>query len=107
VSQLDVLWGSTLRNIRLDLVRLEVELTIDVPHEGSAADRHMLTVAGLGSLAFENSIPDPWTYAEVTEARAVRNGELIALELILWSEEAQLRVSGRRAWLDGVEIAGE
>src|SRR5215813_7928925 len=87
----DALWGGQLKLIQLDPVSHESQLRIDTIIDG-AGETFVLLCRGVTDFRFQNSIPDPWTYAEVTEAYASRDhgSGTWLLELTLWSEKAGL-----------------
>ncbi len=86
----DQLWGGNLTEVTFDPVAHRLALRIEVVDSGvsSAFD---VTCSGVSAFGFVNSIPLPWTYAEVTEAHVRRpaSGEWV-LELMLWSEDAAI-----------------
>jgi hypothetical protein len=68
-------------------------LQIDVL-DGGTRTKYNLVCAGVSELRFTNSIPDPWTYAEVTEVHASQKAAgKWAVELLLWSNDCELVVT--------------
>jgi len=62
---------------------------------------HTSEFVEVGDPHFKSSIPSPWEHAEVAEIRSGTLGERIVAVLILWSEQAELRVVCKRLLLDG------
>jgi len=87
----DVLWGGTLADLTFDVVHHECLLRVEVLAGGTMSS-HILRCDGVNELRFFNQIPEPWTYAEVTEIEAEydRPASCWRLELLLWSEQAGL-----------------
>jgi hypothetical protein len=82
MAVLDGLWGSILNEVRLDPVEFAAHLRVRVAHEG-ATTAHNLKLVG-SEFHISNSIPLPWTYAEVTEIRAIAlANNRVRIELIL------------------------
>jgi hypothetical protein len=90
MSTTDELWGGQLKAVTFDPVSHRLALQVDVLESG-VTTAYDLTCNGVSALRFDNSIPLPWTYAEVTEVHASRttSGDWV-LELTLWSEDAEL-----------------
>lgn len=90
MSTTDRLCGGQLKAVTFDPVGHRLALHIDVLDSGVTTG-YDLTCNGVSALRFDNSIPLPWTYAEVTEVRASQTatGDWL-LELVLWSEDAEL-----------------
>ncbi|MFT3874090.1 MAG: hypothetical protein QM714_15845 [Nocardioides sp.] len=90
MSTTDALWGGQLKAVGFDPVVHSLTLQIDVI-DGGVSTTYDLECSGVSGLRFTNSIPDPWTYAEVTE---VHTGQTTAgqwtVELVLWSEDCEL-----------------
>ncbi|MFT3887733.1 MAG: hypothetical protein QM713_06175 [Arachnia sp.] len=86
----DALWGGQLASVRFEPVAHRLVLQIDVV-DGDVTTSYDLVCSGVSGLHFTNSIPEPWTYAEVTEvhARQATAGQW-TVELILWSEDCKL-----------------
>lgn len=87
------LWGGQLVGVDFDPVDHTCDLQVTTVLNGTS---HAYEVAcrGVAELRFHNAIPEPWTYAEVTEAHLSideQSGQHV-LELILWSEDADLVV---------------
>ncbi len=101
MSRLDSLWGSILDDLSFDVVQHVVTLVLRVS-SASGETRHQLEVRGLTELRFFSAIPTPWRYAEVTEIHASKVGDgQVKLEMVLWSEDASLSISGDALSLDG------
>lgn len=89
----DELWGGQLAAIQFDPVGHTCQLQVTTLLDGRTSS-YVLDCQGVTDLRFHNAIPEPWTYAEVTEAHVgvdEQSGQHI-LELILWSEDADLVV---------------
>jgi len=87
--QTDRLWGGTLTSVQLDPVRHECQLHVDLLEDG-ANSTHVLRCRGVTEFHFFNEIPEPWSYAEVTEVHADYDSAAHCwrLETVLWSESA-------------------
>ena len=98
----DCLWGGRLTTVKLDPVRHECTLRIDVLRDG-VDSTHELLCRGVTELRFFNEIPAPWSHAEVTEVAAdvdsIEGGW--RLEVMLWSEQAELTLRCVEVSLDG------
>jgi hypothetical protein len=105
VTGLDGLWGSTIDEFTVSLALQTATIEITVPSQSGEASHHSLRFEGLSELRFVNRIPGPWSYVELTEIRTqpTANGRITA-ELLLWSEDARLRIEAGSAALDGVEL---
>jgi len=90
MSTTDKLWGGQLKAVTFDPVSHRLVLQVDV-FESGVTTVYDLTCKRVSALRFDNSIPLPWTYAEVTEVHASQaaSGDWL-LELMLWSEDAEL-----------------
>ena len=64
------LWGGTPDDLALDISNATARLRIRRMEAGVAAV-HELALSGLEDFRFQNQVPIPWDYAEVT---AVRSG---------------------------------
>lgn len=86
----DSLWGGQLSAVSLDPIVHSLALVIDVV-EGGARTTYDLVCSGVSELRFTNSLPDPWSYAEVTEVHTSRTaaGKRM-VEMVLWSEDCEL-----------------
>jgi hypothetical protein len=89
----DDLWGGQLVGVAFDPVghicKLQVATFVD-----GRSHAYLIDCRGVHELRFPNSIPEPWAYAEVTEAHSSFDQESgrHLLELVLWSEAAGLVV---------------
>jgi hypothetical protein len=101
----DQLWGGTLVDLRLDVVRQAAILEIDVAH-GDRTQRYELLLAGISEFRLFNGIEGPWEYAEVTEVHFELDSSAKgwAFEVVLWSEEAGLSGKCSAAILDGAQL---
>jgi hypothetical protein len=89
----DDLWGGQLVGVDFDPVDHTCDLHVTTVLDGTSRP-YVVVCRGVAELRFHNAIPEPWTYAEVTEAHVSideRSGQHL-LELILWSEDAHLIV---------------
>jgi len=87
----DDLWGGQLTAIGLDPVQHTCDLHIAIILDGRSHS-YLVAAKGVSELRFRNAIPDPWEYAEVTEAHVdvdERSGEYV-VRFLLWSEDAGL-----------------
>jgi hypothetical protein len=86
----DTLWGGRLTEINFDPVGHSLTLHINV-FERFSQVAHELVCVGVSEFRFNNSIPLPWSYAEVTEVNMGRTtvGRCV-LEVVLWSEDCEL-----------------
>lgn len=99
---ISVLWAAILDSLEFDVLAQTVTISAHV--EGAHPSSHVLRVDQVRLLRYSNSIPGPWTYAEITECRVTRVAELVTAELILWAEECRLEVSGADVTFDGVVV---
>lgn len=89
----DDLWGGQLVGVAFDPVDHSCDLHVTTVLHGTA-HAYEVVCRGVTELRFHNAIPEPWSYAEVTEAHVSideGSGQHI-LEMILWSEDADLVV---------------
>lgn len=89
----DDLWGGQLVGVDFDPVDHTCELRVTTLLHGTH-NAYEVSCRGVAELRFHNATPEPWTYAEVTEAHVgtdEQSGQQV-LELILWSEDADLVV---------------
>lgn len=97
MRELRELRGGQLVSINFDPVGHKCELCIDVLDMGQLQTFRVSCVR-VSDLHFRNIIPEPWTYAEVTEAYesvSPSNGQQV-LELMLWSEESDMTITAER-----------
>jgi len=90
----DDLWGGQLVVVAFDPTRHSCDLRVSTTLNG-VTSTYAIDCRGVSELRFRNAIPEPWTYAEVTEAHLSvdeASGRQV-LELILWSEDAKLVVT--------------
>ena len=95
----DVLWGGRLTALAFDPAIHMLTLNVEVLDGGTETSYEMVC-AGVSELRFSNSIPEPWSYAEVTEIHLneTTSGRC-TVEVLLWSEASEL------AWTsDSVEV---
>ena len=87
----DDLWGGQLTAIQLDPVLHTCELHVVTVLEGRS-DSYVVAAKGVSDFRFRNAIPDPWEYAEVTEAHVDVDGGAgqYVVQFILWSDDAEL-----------------
>ena len=102
---LDPLWGAILDAVSFDVASQTVTLDLRVP-KGDQETTHTLVAHGVHELRFTNTIPGPWTYAELTEihAEALANDGLMITAMI-WSEESRLVIVADAITLNGVDLA--
>lgn len=89
----DDLWGGQLVDVGFDPVTHVCTLRVHVLLYGTNYV-YDVVCQGVTELRFHNSIPEPWTYAELTEAHVAIESEELVLELILWSEDSELVIKG-------------
>jgi hypothetical protein len=89
----DHLWGGHLVAVDFDPVALSCNLKVTTVLDGRSY-AYDVACWGVSEFRFYNAIPEPWTYAEVTEAHLSIDEPSAqhVLELILWSEDAVLLV---------------
>ena len=86
----DALWGGQLKAVGFDPVVHSLTLQIEVI-DGGARTTYDLACSGVSDMRFANSIPDPWSYAEVTEVHTSRTtAAKWIIEVVLWSEDCEL-----------------
>ncbi|UJP39782.1 hypothetical protein [Cellulomonas palmilytica] len=86
----DALWGGRLTAVAFDPVVHELTLQVEVLDEG-VTTAYDVVCPGVSDLRFANSIPEPWSYAEVTEIHVTQTTSgRCAVELLLWSEDSEL-----------------
>jgi len=86
----DALWGGHLKAVDFDPVVHRLTLQIDVIESGMRTS-YDLACSGVSAMRFTNAIPDPWSYAEVTEIHTSHTiDEKWMVEVVLWSEACEL-----------------
>ena len=90
----DALWGGQLTSVLFDPVTHSCELRVVVTTDGVEIT-YAIQCDRVSSVHFQNGIPEPWEYAEVTEAELTTDtaSGLTTLDLMLWSEDAKLAIS--------------
>lgn len=89
----DDLWGGRLVAVDFDPVGHSCDIQVTTVLNGTSRAFDVACRA-VAELRFHNAIPEPWAYAEVTEAHLSideQSGQHV-LELILWSEDGELVV---------------
>jgi hypothetical protein len=63
---------------------------------------HSFHLESVSDFRWFSEIPEPWNYAEITEIHLSRlsSGQL-KVDIILWSEDAGIAITARRALFDG------
>jgi len=103
VATSDDLWGSQLTAVTFDPVGHTCALSA-VAYETTGDTSYVITCTSVTDLTFHSSIPEPWTYADVTEVYITEDGSgQQLLELMLWSEDAGIEI--RCAQIDITEVA--
>jgi len=89
----DVLWGGQLQSVCFDPTTHNASFRILVLTDGLEV-LYELTCVKVSEFRFENAIPEPWSYAEVTEVSTVplSNG-ILRLQMMLWSEDCLIQCS--------------
>jgi hypothetical protein len=91
-GRMGALWGGQLVAVSLEPVAHSVRFDVVVP-SGNDLDAYRLTCREVSSFSFSNSIPLPWTYAEVTEIYVGRGAVApLLVEMILWSEDCVIQI---------------
>lgn len=87
------LWGGRLTRISFDPVTHSCSLEAEVLDAGRSTT-YRLECQGVAELRFHSSIPDPWSYAELTEADLAIDPStgMSVLSLMLWSEDAGMEI---------------
>jgi hypothetical protein len=100
----DSLWGGLLTAINFDPVSHDCQLHVEIIVDGMRSIRVMVC-RGVTEFHFQNQIPNPWTYAEVTEVKADFDprSDTWFLEMMLWSEDAGLTLRCVRIDMDGAD----
>jgi hypothetical protein len=90
MASTDELWGGQLRTVTFDPTSHDCLLEIETLTNGRLA-KYRLEPRHVTDLRFRNAIPEPWTYAEVTEIHSSREADgSWTLRLLLGSEDAEL-----------------
>lgn len=85
----DPLWGGQLTGVQFDPVRHQCDLAVTTTVSGQSS-HFVVCCRDVSDLRFHNTIPEPWTYAEITEAHLSADeatGQEL-LDVMLWSEDA-------------------
>jgi hypothetical protein len=86
----DALWGGQLKAVAFDPVVHRLALQIEVIDRG-LRPAYDLECSGVMELRFTNAIPEPWSYAEVTEVHTSQTAAgKCMVEVVLWSEDCVL-----------------
>ncbi len=90
----EALWGGTLLAVRLDPTTHDLELDLSATR-ATQTRKIRVRCRAASDVHFDNSIPLPWAYAEITEAHATQDHatSLWRLQLMLWSEDSGLDVT--------------
>ncbi len=87
------LWGGQLVAVAFDPVSHTCDLRVRST-VSSRTTEYLVTCRDVRDLRFHNAIPEPWEYAELTEAHiGTDDSGGQTLELVLWSEDAELVVA--------------
>ena len=102
------LWGGQLRAVQFDPATHECRTTVTTKTWG-VIETYRLALYGVTELRFHSAIPQPWTYAELTEVHAEfdAQSEQWLVELILWSEDAGIRLRCSRFDLAGERLSDQ
>jgi hypothetical protein len=97
MADTDALWGGTLLDLQLDLLRRSVNLVVRV-NDGRVTDCEV-RLSGVTDLRIERPDPNQWDYVEVSEVhvRSASTGQLV--ELLFWVEP-----NGLTATCEGVQV---
>jgi hypothetical protein len=101
------LWGTALESIEFDIEQLSITAVIKRLANGEETS-HRLEFRDVADWHFFNSIPTPWTYAELTEVyENTSHADGRHIELTLWDEAAQIIVQAKSVILDGQPLSSE
>lgn len=97
----DDLWGGTLTELTFNPAQGQCALRIEVVDAGSTSS-HTVRCEDISEFGFFSSIPQPWTYAEVTQIALTFDdtGSYWLLDVMLWSEDAGLVLRCTDVFLD-------
>lgn len=90
----DDLWGGQLIGLQLDPVSHQCDLAATTTVSGQGT-RFVVSCRDVSDLRFHNTVPEPWTYAEITEVHLSvdeATGRRL-LDVMLWSDDAGLTIS--------------
>jgi hypothetical protein len=93
LRELDILWGYTLYNIKIDLLLQRICLFIKAPYS-KTLEFYQLTCFQFTGLHYfdERDIEYTWPYIEITEVYIVKEKEHYNIKFILWGEESPLYI---------------
>jgi hypothetical protein len=106
MNGLDTLWGGIIVGFSFDVVSHEIMILVEII-DGSEREKHRLHFTQVSEARFFNSIPEPWSYADLTEIHSdtTLDGSVLT-EIVLWTEEAGLSIRSKEVILDGKIVEG-
>ena len=103
---LDALWGGTITGFVFDFDTGTARLRVSVLDDGRRTTSE-LVVYEVTEIDFVSTIALPWNYAELTEVHVEPQDQGVSVQLVLWSEEATMRIRGVTVTVDVVSgVAG-
>lgn len=93
MASFDDLWGGQLTSFQFDTVNHVCDLLITTQID-SQENLYILECRDVTDFRFHNAIPEPWTYAELTEIHVNfdKKSNHYVVDMILWSEDSDLSV---------------
>jgi hypothetical protein len=98
---LNRLWGGVLERTDLDIAGQAMRLVVRVTENGITT-RHTIVANGIADLAFHNSIPERWSYAEVTSLDLSKADDHVELSIVFWSDDCEMTIRAKRVRVDSV-----
>jgi hypothetical protein len=98
MTDTDALWGGTLTDLQVDVLRRSVNLVVRTMDDGRDTD-YDVRLSEVTDLRVQRPDPNQWDYVEVTEVhvRSALTGQLV--ELLFWDEP-----NGLTATCEGVQV---
>jgi hypothetical protein len=87
VADTDALWGGTLSSLALDPVTWRLAAEVEVT-SGTVSRHYTVVLEEVRELRANRALPLPWSYAELTEIHVAPALDGLAVELVLWGEDA-------------------
>lgn len=93
MASADDLWGSRLLSVTFDPVTHRCTLDA-MADDASGTTAYRVDCQSVVNLSFRSTIPEPWTYADVTEVYVTEDGSTgqHVVEIMLWSEGAGIDI---------------
>jgi hypothetical protein len=107
VSTTADLWGGMLTAVSFDPVTHVCDLNVVTTTAGETI-HYVIHCEEVAEFHFRNAVPEPWDYAEVTEAELTVDSTTgrATLEMMLWSEDSGLVVSASTIQIHGDSSTG-